>query len=407
MKALISLIIPAIISPTLLIAQSYTIVDTNQQKCFDNRKKITAPAPGKPFSGQDAQYSGNQPKYQDNNDGTITDLNTKLMWTASPGEKVTYKQAVAGAKTCKTADYTDWRLPTIKELYSLIDFSGIDPLIEAGSNQKLKPFINDTYFKFNYGSSAQGDRIIDSQFATSTVYKSTTMGDNQTMFGVNFADGRIKGYPINISGPRPEKTYYALYVRENPDYGKNNYIDNNDGTITDKATGLMWTKYDSGYFKAGDASDGTLNFQQALTFAENLEFAGHDDWRLPNAKELQSIVDYSRCPDTTNSAAIDQIFQTTEIKNEIGEIDFPYFWTGTTHISTHGPEAAVYISFGRANGYMFEPRLREMKYMDVHGAGAQRSDPKYATRKQVPNYRGPQGDIIRTYNFARLVRNAE
>lgn len=45
-----------------------------------------------------------------------------------------------------------------------------------------------------------------------------------------------------------------------------------------------------------------------------------------------------------------------------------------------------------------------VKFVDVHGAGAQRSDPKSGDPKQFPRGRGPQGDVIRIFNFVRLVR---
>jgi len=41
----------------------------------------------------------------------------------------------------------------------------------------------------------------------------------------------------------------------------------------------------------------------------------------------------------------------------------------------------------------------------VHGAGAQRSDPKTGNPNNFPTGFGPQGDAIRIYNFVRLVRN--
>jgi hypothetical protein len=43
--------------------------------------------------------------------------------------------------------------------------------------------------------------------------------------------------------------------------------------------------------------------------------------------------------------------------------------------------------------------------LDVHGAGAQRSDPKAGDPRIFSRGRGPQGDVIRIYNYARLVRN--
>ena len=67
---------------------------------------------------------------------------------------------------------------------------------------------------------------------------------------------------------------------------KARYIDNDDGTITDKATGLMWAKDGNG---AGCNNGDTINWVDALSWAEGLTFAGHSDWRLPNLFELFSI----------------------------------------------------------------------------------------------------------------------
>jgi hypothetical protein len=236
---------------TASFGQNYKIVDTGQSKFFDNMNEINAPAKGEAFYGQDTQFEGYQPSDTDNGDGTVSDNVTGLMWSKSPdlnrdgvidiNDKLTYKDALASADTFPLAGYDDWRLPTIKELYSLIMFYGLDPSGYNGSTEGLIPFINTDYFDFGYGDESAGERIIDAQFATSTKYVSTTMDGNETMFGVNFADGRIKGYP---AGPTPVdaegKGFYLLYVRGNPKYGVNDFVDNGDGTITDKATGLMW-----------------------------------------------------------------------------------------------------------------------------------------------------------------------
>ncbi|MCP5106827.1 MAG: DUF1566 domain-containing protein [bacterium] len=376
-------------------AGSWVVVDTGQDKCYNaNGQEITCPAAGSVFYGQDAQYAGTQPGYTGNGNGTITDNNTGLMWQKTPGDKLLWSEAMGNASSFNLAGYTDWRVPTIKELYSLIKFNGITGTSAANAT----PYLDTTYFDFYYGDESAGERHIDCQYISSTSYVSTTMGGNATFFGVNFADGRIKGYPKS-------KTFYIRYVRGGSGYGENNFVDNGDGTVTDSASGLMWLQYDSGHLGAGNNRDGKLNWEQAQDWAENLSYAGYSDWRLPNAKELQGIVDYTRSPDTTASPAIDPVFETTSILDGGGQVNWPYFWTGTSHLDGNETgRTAVYVAFGEAQGYMQSPQ-GNYQLLDVHGAGAQRSDPKFGDPDDYPYGRGPQGDVIYIYNFVRCVRD--
>jgi len=399
MSKSILLFIPAILAAASSISVPYMIADTGQESCFSESGQVISCG----GTGQDASYNGNVPNYTNNGDGTVTDNVTGLMWQQNPGAKMTYNEAVTGVNSLSLAGYTDWRLPSIKELYSLIMFSGTDPMVNGTDTSGLTPFIDTGYFVFNYGDISVGERIIDSQYASSTKYVSTTMNGDETDFGVNFADGRIKGY--GISTPRGDKTFYVMYVRGNTDYGVNDFVDNGDGTITDSATGLMWLQDDSGAFGAGSYGDGSLNWQQALDWCEDKSYAGYSDWRLPDAKELQSIVDYTRSPATTGTAAIDPIFNVTPIIDEGGEVNFPFYWSSTTHEKSAGiSDSAVYIAFGEALGWMQSP-WGDYTLMDVHGAGAQRSDPKIGDPNDYPYGHGPQGDIIRIYNYVRCVRS--
>ncbi len=77
------------------------------------------------------------------------------------------------------------------------------------------------------------------------------------------------------------------------------FTDNGDGTVTDHCTGLMWQKDTADVNGDGRVSpewDGgdLVQWCNALTYCEGLSFAGHDDWKLPDVRELQSIVDYGR-----------------------------------------------------------------------------------------------------------------
>lgn len=61
------------------------------------------------------------------------------------------------------------------------------------------------------------------------------------------------------------------------------FTDNDDGTVTDNLTGLMWTK---------NAHHGVMTWYDAIDHCNNLEHPDYDDWRLPNVRELQSLIDY-------------------------------------------------------------------------------------------------------------------
>ena len=396
--------------PVAPTSPSYAIVDTGQSLSYNASAEIAAPAVGAAFYGQDAQHQGLAPSYRDNGDGTVSDLHTGLMWVKARGSKSTWTQASAGATTSRAGSYSDWRMPTIRELYSLIQFTGAQGP-SMTSTAGYIPFIDSNSFDFVYGSgsSAVGDRVIDSQDWSSNVYVGRIMSNQSAAFGVNFADGRIKGYPLTSFN-------YVRYVRGNASYGVNAFKDNADGTVTDQASGLMWTQADSGV---------GMDWQSALAWVQQRNdqaHLGHRDWRLPNAKELHSILDYARAPQATELArkgpAIDPVLHITAITDEAGGADYPFFWTSTSFKDgTRDGIPAAYMAFGRALGYMVLQGSSSYQLLDVHGAGAQRSDPKTG---QVSDYligldasgkpvygRGPQGDVVRINNFVRLLRDAD
>ena len=168
-------------------------------------------------------------------------------------------------------------------------------------------------------------------------------------------------------------------------------MDTGDGTITDEATGLMWSQADSG--------EG-MDWEAALAFAQaqnEANYLGYSDWRLPNVKELQSIVDYDYAPDAQDAAydgpALDPMFSVSEITNEAGVADYPYYWTSTSARFQAGGDFyyAWYVAAGRAV---------DGEGNDSHGAGAVRFDTKVEG--------GPAGEGgERVYNFVRLVRDGD
>ncbi|MGQ1947902.1 Lcl C-terminal domain-containing protein [Geofilum sp. OHC36d9] len=193
-------------------------------------------------------------------------------------------------------------------------------------------------------------------------------------FIVNSWTGHIKA----MDGAR-----FVRAVRGNPSYGINAFVDNGDSTITDNATGLMWSQNDNGK---------GLSWQEALAYAESATTAGYEDWRLPNAKELQSIADYSGAfpaMDTT-------VFNLTELTNIKGQVDYPFYWSSTSN-PVEGSDGAVEVgtvyAWVLAAGYNTDPDGN-----DLHGAGSVVFTPK---SEEDFSERDPE---IHRYNYVRLVR---
>ncbi|GDY24280.1 DUF1566 domain-containing protein [Agarivorans sp. Toyoura001] len=350
----------------------FQLVDTGQTHCSDNDGEIIdCPSSDAAFFGQDAQYSGSAFSFTDNNDGTVSDSVTGLMWQQVPSdESFSYQEAVDYCNELELGGFSDWRIPNTKELFSISDFS-------IGW-----PYLDTAYFAIASYTVSK-----DEQYWTERYVGTTADGGTEAAFGVNHATGHIKAYPASVSGAMGN---YVRAVRGGS-YGENEFVDNVDGTITDNATGLMWAQADSGY---------GMNWQSALAYAEESYLAGFTDWRLPNIKELQSIVDYSKSPSAEDEAnlgpAIDsEFFEITVLTSDVTNTstDYGYFWSSTS--AYFGGDSldyyyAWYVAFGTAP---------DDEGNDFHGAGGMRFDTKYAD--------GPLGEGgERFYNFVRLVRDA-
>ncbi len=370
------------------IPVKFVVVDTDELKHYDDEgNEISAPGIGEDFYGQDAAYSGVMASYQDNNNGTVTDLNTGLMWEKGQAftqsdlepDRYTWEEANEYCEKLTTGGYTDWRMPTLKELMSIVMWDG---LLNTRSEASSKPFLDPDYFDYAY-SLSDGNISALGQSWASTQYtgKSGPREVEDAYFMYNFADGHIKV----TAGPNIVRA-----VRGTEGVFENIFVDNGDETITDQATGLMWQK--------GYGED--LNWKEALAYAENLELAGYSDWRLPNAKELQSIVDYKNYDWDSNTAAIDLTYFDGPTAN-YDSLETLYFWSSTSPASN--PWTALYVSFGRALGLMEDGGA-----IDTHGAGALRSDPKTGDPDDWASGLGPDfPDVVSIYNYVRAVRDVD
>ena len=110
-------------------------------------------------------------------------------------------------------------------------------------------------------------------------------------------------------------------------YGVGPYSSNGT-TVLDNGTGLEWQQADDGQ---------TRSWSQALAYCEDLSLGGHDDWRLPNLRELDSIVDLTRYNPAINT--------------DYFSCQSTYYWSATTNAGhTHN---AWNIHF--FNGHNYAP----------------------------------------------------
>ena len=187
--------------------------------------------------------------------------------------------------------YSDWRLPTIKELFSIVDLK-------------------------NYSISIDMDFFPNIMLSTENIYWSSSSDSTSSLaLFVGFGDGHV--------GHRSKgNSAYVRCVRGGQT--NNSFVDNEDGTVTDTSTGMMWQQ--------ATTSEG-LGWEEALCHCDALSLAEFSDWRLPNWKELQSIVSY----ETDDPAINTTYFPNTFVSG---------YWSSTTYLPGHMPSSlAQTISF--------------------------------------------------------------
>jgi hypothetical protein len=213
--------------------------------------------------GDDGYYNINPPSYTDNG-LTITDNYTGLIWQKDgvsyckdDSTSCNWYEAKTRCGKLSLGIEDDWRLPNFQELLSIVNYS------------RRSPAIDTTYF---YETSAYG-------YWASTDYR----GKRTWAWWTNFSNGMLEYYKTSKS-----RHFYVRCVRGDSSlWVRPSLTDNKDGTVTDKNTGLIWQQRVSGKY----------NWWGALGYCEGLELpadSGQTDWRLPNVKELHSIVDGSR-----------------------------------------------------------------------------------------------------------------
>jgi hypothetical protein len=143
--------------------------DSGQTKCYDsNGKEMGCPVAGQHLYGQDAQYQGAPPAYQDNGNQTVTDQNSGLIWMKSDdGTGRTWQDAAGYCAGLVFAGQSDWRLPTRVELDSIVDYGrfypAIHPVFSCRSSfyWSALPYAGDPVYAWGIYFNDGGDHWLD------------------------------------------------------------------------------------------------------------------------------------------------------------------------------------------------------------------------------------------------------
>ena len=248
--------------------------------CFDKGLEIECPAENESYYGQDAQYAASGLcKKQDfelktvSDQEIVVDKNTKLEWQHTVSEKTyTWNDAFSYCENLEYGGYSDWRLPEPLELMTITDYGAYDSC-GADDDESTPALVNWLYFKDIMPSFAVGSNLWTSK---------ENLEDYSRAWGFSPKRGHAYSYPL--------KTYHynVMCVRGNklPKAEFKKLLIRKGKVVNDLTTRLMWQK---GFTKMENET-----WENALSYCENLTYAGFSDWRLPNKNELVSLVSYDK-----------------------------------------------------------------------------------------------------------------
>ncbi len=337
---------------------------------------IQLPATGQTVSyypGDDGDLQKGVPlpanRFTDNGDGSCTDALTGLMWVTdgnliasrdpsfdqdrTPGDgDINWKTAFDYIEKLNNENYlgyNDWRMPNLVEIRSLADLGRPDTALPQGH-----PFFN---LNSPYWSSTTTEtmrRAANCYYMIEYyVHANTTNVAGETEFYNKLPDLYYKQdrtlywkfylIPVRTSGNDGDVElphtgqFYNFYpgddggLDEGTPWPSPRLVDNNDETVTDRLTGLMWTK-DANLmltrnpeFDTNQWVDGAINWQHALDYIALLNtenYLGYNDWRMPNRNEMTSLIDFG-----FDHPSLPERYPFT---NTTGYNFEYYYWTSTT-----------------------------------------------------------------------------
>ena len=298
--------------------------------------------------GHDRRFGENDDtRFIDHHDGTVTDSATGLMWQKGENRRMAPEEAEIVCAKMNLAGYSDWRLPNIKELNTILNLDENSPnwffekVFTEGSKEGMLHYSSSTVFKNHYAWVTNFTYGYDGYYGgrkAPLLFRAVRYADGNK---VNEVNKESTHFIITHTGQTEAHDLKGRLVEQNRIEGLDaNRITlpmsfnvlNNGNIVQDCHTGLMWDN---------EHHDILLSFKDAFEFVKDLNdrhYGGYCDWRLPSREELRSIVSYSGHIPAIEEGAF------SNVKAEL-------YWTAESHKLDHHLAWGVYFGYGCCIGY--------------------------------------------------------
>jgi quinol monooxygenase YgiN len=328
--------------------QQVPVLSTGQKHCWDAKGDPITPCKG---TGQDGDVRAGvpspEPRFTDNNNGTVTDNLTGLIWMKNANIFGEVPQPEALQLASQLADGVfglsdgsaagDWRLPNVNEFQSLLDLDNLT----GAALPPAHPFMNAT--PANYWSSS-------SVAAAPALGWYCALAVGPPVFDLKFNSMRmwpVRGSSSRIAKTGQDKCFDPMgneiacagtgqdgELEKGVAWPDPRFDDNGDGTVTDNLTGLVWLK-NAGQFDPLAWEDALKACNTLASPAPGLSDGSKaGSWRLPNLFELRSLMDYSE-----HSPALPGGHPFLHVRNSL-------YWTSSTVASAPNLARFVFVGIG-------------------------------------------------------------
>lgn len=265
----------------------------------------------------DATRNGGFAGYEKHSDGHSSWSSDRMCHgygsSGSPSANCNTKTYVDQVNAEKLCGANDWRMPTVNELLSIADFSHYALGLDSGYVPlETRYFPNERPLSAYWSNTP----VVDDPERAWHVFYGSSGGD-----GYDWRYGDYQVRLVRSVEPKPNASMDSvashctnLAIPANTPLS--DFTFNNDGTVLHKATNLVWKRCQEGQVFSDNGTSGnylddhcneapsSMNWRTALEHVQSVNnsngFAGKRNWRVPNLKELNSIVEYCRSAPAIN-----------------------------------------------------------------------------------------------------------